>query len=398
VFTLYPNKVMVPSLVSRDFVSRFCAAFALASLVFASFVFTASPVSASTFSDVKEAAAVQSIDLRKGWNVVSLTVRPGNLAMSAVLASILENVERVEDEKGRTFNPRQGANDLTQWDLDEAYRIRVTNDVTLKVSGKPLGVTEVEVGIEPGWNLVPYYLDEGQSVSEAFSSLGNDLVLVKGSDGRIYFPDAKIYDLDRVQPGEGYDVLTTRGANLRIRARGKAGTPIQPTGNATYTVNTMAEALALRGMKPGETVEVMGYHRAGDGGYGFFDVAESNCVPDGGTCFVPEEHQSAEIRQEMQVNDRKQFLGGKPLVQGSVRLEIHDSNGKHAITIPGEYLHGHRGTQQYSLSPFLDLTDASFQGHTWQYSNHINNYLGGGGFTRSSIARRPQTYASCGRV
>jgi hypothetical protein len=339
---------------------------------------------------------VQVIELRKGWNVVSLNVRPNNLAVDVILAPVLKDVVMVVDEGGQIFNPSESITQFTHWDLAEAYRIFMSAAASVTVSGTAIESDDVEIRLEAGWNLVPYYLQEGQSVSEAFASLSDGLVLVKSEDGTLYYPAAQIYDLKMVEPGSGYAVFTTRKANLQLNNPGNGNKPSPPDpvdpndgdgeendapGATTYTVDTIAEALALRGLKPGQTVTVRGYHRAGDGGEGVFDVMESNCVPEGGTCFVPEEHQSEEIEQVMSLSYQKQYLGGKPLVQASVRLEVYGSDGKRALVIPGEYLHGHRGSQRFNLRPFLDLTDASFHDVRQYVLKYVERDLGGGRYS-----------------
>lgn len=383
-----------------------------------------------------ETSATQTIELNKGRNFVSLTLHPGDLELESILEPILEHVVAVEDGAGRMFVPADDIAQFSTWDLRHAYKVTVSADVSLKIEGFELDEERMSLQLEEGWNLVPMYLAEGLSISEAFGALGDGLVRVMSSTGETYYPEQEdASDLTEIKPGQGYLVNARETTELQFRRRTddhSPGDPLAPrpghpidggsdddsnrgdapdngsdgatgdgpgeTGNgddgdgkpndgwtndpidyaeADTTVNTMADMLAIRGLRAGTMIGVRGYHYEGDGGGGTFDVMESNCTPDGGTCLIPEEHQSDVIEQRMQVVNRKQYLGGKPLVPESISLEIFDGSGSHRMTIPGSFLHGHRGSQRYDLRPFLDLTEASFHDFRHRILNYVAS-LGGG--------------------
>jgi hypothetical protein len=162
---------------------------------------------------------VATIGLDKGWNLVSFQVLPEDLSIENVLASInglYIEVNTISGDNVLVFTPG-GANTLTGIDPGHGYWIRMKSAADLTVSGVRID-RSAAIELQPGWNLVPYLIDEPWPVRLALSSIDGKYDEVRGFDGeaKSYFPvlPASFNTLHELEPGEGYLVHMTEPAVL----------------------------------------------------------------------------------------------------------------------------------------------------------------------------------------
>jgi hypothetical protein len=159
------------------------------------------------------------INLDKGWNLVSFQVLPEDLGIENVLASIdglYIEVNTISGVDVLVFTPG-GANTLTEIDPGHGYWIRMKSAADLTVSGVRVD-RSAAIELQPGWNLVPYLIDEPWPVRLALGSLAGRYDEVRGFDGeaKSFFPalPASFNTLHELEPGEGYLVHMTEPAVL----------------------------------------------------------------------------------------------------------------------------------------------------------------------------------------
>ena len=348
----------------------------------------------------------QEIELRRGWNEITLQVQPEDLRFDAILADVLEHVVIVENEDGEKYVPSDDINQITEWDLDAAYRIHVEENVTLSVEGEPY-VSTAQLNLTTGWNLLPFYLNSPVAAKTVMDQMGGGVIALReGVDGRMYNPGDNQTDLEVLEPGHGYYVLAERNARVRsindLPAPGQPqdpGTPGDPSdpddpqdpgedapgdddggesdeedprepavpaepqipADADYVFDTMEQMLAHRGFEVGQVVAVRGYYEPGDNGGGVFDVTDDGCAPDGATCYVPEEHQAEAVPSR--ISGRSHNLAYDNIIPGSVRLYYNDDN-----YLTDLHLHGHRMHTDSAPRPMINYAagQLSFHGHITQ--------------------------------
>jgi len=348
----------------------------------------------------------QEIELRRGWNEITLQVQPEDLRFDAILADVLEHVVIVENEDGEKYVPSDDINQITEWDLDAAYRIHVEENVTLSVEGEPY-VSTAQLNLTTGWNLLPFYLNSPVAAKTVMDQMGGGVTALReGVDGRMYNPGDNQTDLEVLEPGHGYYVLAERNARVRpindLPAPGQPqdpGTPGDPSdpddpqdpgedapgdddggendeenpgepavpsepeipADADYVFDTMEQMLAHRGFEVGQVVAVRGYYEPGDNGGGVFDVTDDGCAPDGATCYVPEEHQAEAVPSR--ISGRSHNLAYDNIIPGSVRLYYNDDN-----YLTDLHLHGHRMHTDSAPRPMINYAagQLSFHGHITQ--------------------------------
>ena len=314
----------------------------------------------------------QTIELEAGPNLVALYVRPDDPDIEALFEDVLDQIVLVKDSEGVTFAPGYGVRDLTEWEWTEAYLVYARGPVSVEVWGRQIEGAAVALGA--GWDWVPYLGAEAAGVEEAFASLDGTLTRVEDADGRMYPARRSAPPLETLEPGRGYRVHLTKADTLAFgRPVETEAPPTQepsptpapappapapaPSEPPDVTVASIAEALALRGLAPGQVVEVEGYYGPGDGGGGTFDVVDSGATPDGGTVFVSDEHVGPE-RTETHRYEGSQRLSvpeGQSAVYGTFSVDVLDRSGRSVLmTIPGEHFHGHAWSLRWDLTPAFD--------------------------------------------
>ena len=340
--------------------------------------------------DVGE-TATQRIDLAAGPNLVGLSVYPEDLDIEALFADALDQIVLIKGSEGTVFAPGYGVYDLVTWRWDAAYLIYARKPVTVEVRGQRIDAAS-PLDLDAGWGWVPFLAPESMPVEEAFASLGDHLTRVEDIDGRMYPADGTAEALTTLRPGQGYRIHLAQADTL-VYGAPAASAPVAtppatkppaekpgpsapaPAPPERIVVASIAQALALQELEPGEVVEVEGYYTAGDGGGGTFEVTESGVAPDGGTVFVPDEFVSGVVTETHRYEKSEALRGvpqGQDLVYGTLAIDLLDSDGRRLVRLPGHHLHGHAYGRDSELSPGVLYE----QGATDLYKNGILSRFG----------------------
>jgi hypothetical protein len=279
----------------------------------------------------------QQVHLETGWNLVSLQVQPDDRSLSAIFGASADQVHMVKNQEGAVYIPGRDIDQIGVWEVGESYRVYASGPVTIEVAGTAVPLSETPVVLNEGWNLAPYLPNHSQPVSTALTSILGSLERIESEAGTAYEPGGGVADLDSLRPGQGYQVRMTRPDTL---VYSEIQDPI--------VVNTLADALALQGVETGQHVQIRGYHEPGDGGGGLFEVRESACASDGGTCFVFNEDVSAE--QTIVTGDTDPNLPHSDLVWGTFSAQVGAEEGE---VITDLDMHGGMSWQN-GTDPFLD--------------------------------------------
>lgn len=153
----------------------------------------------------------------------------------------------------------------------------------------------------------------------------------------------------------------------------------EDTSRVERRVNTLAEALALKGLAAGQQVRIEGFDRPGDGGGGRFRMTESGAAPDGGLIFVPESALSGEvveIANDARSHQLKRVGEGRMLAPGSLTIELlHPENERVLLTLTDrEHLHGHAWASRRPLQPLIRYDEGRFddpRNYLVKFSQHV---------------------------
>ena len=161
----------------------------------------------------------QTIDLKKGWNWMSLYVTPDDMSPASVLADARAILTLINGQNGSSeFDPSIGwSGTLTTMDNASMYKLQATNDVTATVVGSPANVTNTKITVKNGLTWIGYPPSFTLSLADAFAGLDPaDDDMVKNQSGFAVYSEANakwVGTLKVMEPGVGYMYSSEATAN-----------------------------------------------------------------------------------------------------------------------------------------------------------------------------------------
>ena len=174
---------------------------------------TAYTVPLHCFSSCEPCVALtHEIALFEGWNSLSSYIMPTNNDIEAVTEEITAQLV-IMQTMTEVYFPDGGLNTIETWDSQSAYKIKVTEDVILNISGTP--EQNKTVLLQEGWNLIPVVSDVPVNAEDLFGDVIDKIIVVKGvAETGILWPDYDINTLINLLPGKAYYVKTTEPVEI----------------------------------------------------------------------------------------------------------------------------------------------------------------------------------------
>ena len=171
----------------------------------------------------------QSIPLTAGWNIFSLAVAPEDIGMENIVQPLVDSgtLVKVQDELGNAIEyvfPIGWVNSIGDWSMTEGYKIKVSENTSLVVTGAPIPLP-AEIPVKNGWNIIGYPVMELQPALEVLSDLMDDGHLIKvqdeaGSAIEYVFPIGWVDNIEVFEPGEGYKVKVNTDDTIVVEEQG----------------------------------------------------------------------------------------------------------------------------------------------------------------------------------
>ena len=148
----------------------------------------------------------QELLLKQGWSGISLYLTPDNPLIEDIFDGSDDNVIIMYSDDG-IWLPQAGINTLGNWNNNTSYVIKVENDKNLSICGSPL--TNKTVFLQSGWNYLPVLSTSLVNCMQLFSSVMDDVVIVKEIAGsKVFWPEKNINTLNNLEPDKGYLIKT----------------------------------------------------------------------------------------------------------------------------------------------------------------------------------------------
>ena len=151
---------------------------------------------------VGNSSASQTIQLKKGINLISFYVSPNDKSVGSVFNPILPQLKEIKNlndfwssSQSKMFNRLSSITD------GEAYLVTVTDDVSLTVTGTLLSIPFSS--LQKGWNLVGYPKSNQSSISSVLENSVTAIDTIKNFDG-YYQPLGTTNSQTTFEPGKGY--------------------------------------------------------------------------------------------------------------------------------------------------------------------------------------------------
>ena len=146
----------------------------------------------------------------EGWSGISGYMQPYNTAIESMFAPVTGELVILSNESGMYW-PGQNVNTLINWQSDQGYQIKMTQQSDFTIRG--FGLSDRTLTLDAGWTLMPVLSEFNADVIELFATTG--LEIVKEVAGyRLYWPQYGINTLGYLSPGKAYQVRMNSPASI----------------------------------------------------------------------------------------------------------------------------------------------------------------------------------------
>ncbi len=157
---------------------------------------------------------IQEIDISAGWSYFSTYMLPPDPSFFTVFAAFESYTDIIKDQSGGIFWPSFGINFIGDMVIGEAYQIFALQAFTLEVPGTIAVPETIPLNIPVGWSFLGYIRTSSSPIEDIFINITSSILIVKDSEGMVYFPSFGVNYIGDMLPGEGYQVLATSAATL----------------------------------------------------------------------------------------------------------------------------------------------------------------------------------------
>lgn len=187
----------------------------------------------------------QTINLKSGWNILSLNVIPGNLDMKPIFQSLIDNgsLVKVQDQFGNSFEDWEifgsWTNNIGDFTIKEGYKVKVNQNSQL-ISMGSIPTYPIKIPLKFGWNIVGYPQNveiDAQLIVKQLLDRGT-LIKVQDEAGNSY-EDWEVFggwtnNIGDFVPGKGYKIKVNASDTLTINeSYGKSAMVLQGESRST---------------------------------------------------------------------------------------------------------------------------------------------------------------------
>jgi hypothetical protein len=155
-----------------------------------------------------------TINLSSGWNLISSNIITSNTSMTFLLTDIAENLVLLKNGRGEIYWPQYSISQVKDWKITDGYQVYMNSASQLRFHGHEAFSQDVIYNLARNWSLISFVGPEGMSPLDAFSSLGNKLIMIKDGEGNVFWPQYEIDNLRELHHGMGYWIFLTDPASF----------------------------------------------------------------------------------------------------------------------------------------------------------------------------------------
>ena len=216
----------------------------------------------------------QTTELKKGWNWVSLYVKPDDMNVKKVFSNVANKLEMVKGQSQEEgFIIHEGflwAGSMKEISASRMYSVKMSADQELSLIGSRISPENQKITIVQGWNWVGYYGSQVISVTDALAGMNpQNGDIIKGQSGVAYYDNFEWNgSLKTLEPGHGYMIMSTTKAERqfsyptvatsprRAPKRTTAPSSFDPVDYHQFSGNMIVIAKVLYNGQPAQNAEL----------------------------------------------------------------------------------------------------------------------------------------------
>jgi len=156
----------------------------------------------------------QIIPLISGWNLISGRIIPIDTDIETVFDDIIDNIVIVKD--GNLIFIPGSINQIENWNYKRAYRVFASANSDLELNGTEVVPEDVSLSVPAGWSALPYLRRNSMLTKDAFNSIVDKVVIVKGPSGEVYIPG--LLETMIMSPNKGYSIFLSNSTTYSYPA------------------------------------------------------------------------------------------------------------------------------------------------------------------------------------
>jgi hypothetical protein len=148
---------------------------------------------------------VQVISLPLGWSIFSTYIYPVNPQVPAVMAQ-LSPLILAKDGNGNVYWPEYNVNNIGSLILGKGYQLKMQIPDTLVVTGIAAVPENTALNMPSSWSIIGYLRKSPAPVEQMLGSIDSYIIIVKNSEGNVYWPAYSVNNIGSLFPGKGYQI------------------------------------------------------------------------------------------------------------------------------------------------------------------------------------------------
>jgi hypothetical protein len=126
------------------------------------------------------------------------------------MSSIRLSINQMRDENGNSYMPNNSVNQLTNYNMSLGYEIFLNSSNTWSIEGANINPTNYSRTLTANrWHIIPVLRTQDIATTTFLSSYGSSILMMKDSDGNIYYPSFSINQIPTVKVGQAYKIYAS---------------------------------------------------------------------------------------------------------------------------------------------------------------------------------------------
>jgi len=151
-----------------------------------------------------EALYLQNINLFTGWNSMSIYNVPLDTDVENIFEAYVDKLIIIKNLTS-LYWPYSGVNSIGDWDNSSGYAIKVSDDISLQMTG--LSFASKEIDFSAGWHYLPVLSECPVNADELFAPVMDKITLVQDIIGtKVWWPEMGVFTLEYLLPGKAYKI------------------------------------------------------------------------------------------------------------------------------------------------------------------------------------------------
>jgi len=156
----------------------------------------------------------QRIILQQGWSIISSYIEPYEPDMNLIFDNNISNIQIVKNDMGQVFWPIFGVNSIVDYNVLDGYQVKLTSSDTLTIEGVPVLPEFTPLILNTDWHLISYLRQTPAPISNMLGVVNSYIIIVKNSNGLVFWPYYNINLIGDMIPGQGYQIRLNTPVSL----------------------------------------------------------------------------------------------------------------------------------------------------------------------------------------